>query len=60
MASTLAYGLNYVANQQIKQIIDDLKSDNTDDLYTNISLPIFYTNEQLKKTTPYMSVGKKN
>jgi len=56
MASTLAYGLNYVANQQIKQIIEDLKSDKTDDLYTPISLPLFYSKEQLKQTSPYVAV----
>jgi len=56
MASTLAYGLNYVANQQIKQIIEDLKSDKSEDFYTPISLPLFYSKEQLKKTSPYVAV----
>lgn len=56
MSSTLAYGLNYVANQQIKQIIEDLKSDNSDYLYTPVSLPLFFSKEELKKTSPYVAV----
>jgi hypothetical protein len=57
MASTLAYGLNYIANQQIKKIIDDLKSDKTEEVYTSISMPIIYTKEDLKKTSPYVAVS---
>jgi len=58
MASTLAYGLNYVANQQIKNLINDLKSDNDQDsIYTSVSIPLIYTKDQLKKTTPYVAVS---
>lgn len=58
MASTLAYGLNYVANQQIKKIIEDFKSDNNDDnLYTSVSYPLFYSPNEIKKTSPYLMVN---
>ena len=56
MASTLAYGLNYVANQQIKKLINDLKSDDDDSIYTSYSVPLIYTKDDLKKTSPYMNV----
>lgn len=56
MASTLAYGLNYVANQQIKQIISDLKNDD-DSYYTSVSVPIVYTGETIKKTSPYVAIS---
>lgn len=57
MASTLAYGLNYVANQQLKKLINDLKHDDYDDsIYTSVSYPLIYTKEDLKKTSPFVSV----
>jgi hypothetical protein len=59
MASTLAHGLNYIAAQQVKQIIKDLKSDNDDDLYTSVSYPLIYanTNNNIKKTSPFVMVS---
>ena len=57
MASTLAYGLNYVANQQLKSLINDLKNEDHDEnFYTSVSLPLVYTKEQLKTTSPYVAV----
>ena len=58
MASTLAHGLNYLATQQLKQIIQDFKSDN-DDLYSSVSYPLIYTNTNtsLKKTSPFVMVS---
>jgi hypothetical protein len=57
MASTLAYGLNYVANQQIKKLINDLNSDKEDySVYTSASIPLIYTKDELKKTSPFVSV----
>lgn len=57
MASTLAYGLNYVANQQIKKLINDLNSDKNDDsVYSSVSIPLIYTKDDLKKTSPFVSV----
>lgn len=56
MSSTLAYGLNYIANQQIKKIIEDLKSDKSEDLYTAVSLPLVYTKSDLQKTSPFVAV----
>jgi hypothetical protein len=57
MTSTLTYGLNYIANQQIKKIIDDLKTDNSDNFYSSsFAVPFIYTNEDLKTTSPYVSV----
>lgn len=56
MASTLAYGLSYVANQQFKKLINDLKHDDNDDsIYTSVSIPLIYTKEDLKKTSPFVS-----
>lgn len=57
MASTLAHGLNYIATQQIKQIIKDFKTD--DDLYSTVSYPLIYTNSDLntKKTSPFVMVN---
>lgn len=58
MASTLALGLNYIATQQIKKIINDLKSDNNDDdLYNSVSYPLIYANSNLKKTSPFVMVS---
>jgi hypothetical protein len=57
MASTLAYGLNYVANQQIKKLINDLNSDKDDSIYTSVSIPLIYTKDDLKKTSPFVSVA---
>jgi hypothetical protein len=56
MASTLAHGLNYIATQQLKQIIKDFKSDNDDDLYNTVSYPLIYanTNVNMKKTSPFV------
>jgi hypothetical protein len=57
MASTLAYGLNYVANQQLKKFINDLKNDDHDNLnYTSATIPIIYTRDDLRKTSPFVSV----
>lgn len=57
MASTLAHGLNYIATQQLKQIIKDFKTD--DDLYTSVSYPLIYTNSNtnMKKTSPFVMVS---
>jgi hypothetical protein len=60
MASTLAHGLNYIATQQIKQIISDLKSDRDDDyLYNSVSYPLIYvdTVQNSKNTSPYVMVS---
>jgi hypothetical protein len=58
MASTLAHGLNYIANQQLKQIIQDFNSDD-DNLYSSVSYPLIYTNsnQNLKKTSPFVMVS---
>jgi hypothetical protein len=61
MASTLAHGLNYIATQQLKQIIQDFKSD--DDLYSSVSYPLIYANSNLnlnsnlKTTSPFVMVS---
>jgi hypothetical protein len=57
MASTLAHGLNYIATQQLKQIIQDFKSD--DDLYSSVSYPLIYanSNSNLKTTSPFVMVS---
>jgi hypothetical protein len=58
MASTLAHGLNYIATQQIKQIIKDFKTDD-DDLYSTVSYPLIYTNSNINmgKTSPFVMVN---
>jgi len=58
MASTLAHGLNYIATQQIKQIIKEFKTDD-DDLYSTVSYPLIYTNNDvnMKKTSPFVMVN---
>lgn len=55
MASTLAHGLNYIANQQIKKLIHDLSSDDNTS-YTSVVFPIVDTNVNLKKTSPFLNV----
>jgi len=58
MNSTLAFGLNYIAKEQIKKLIKDLNSDPNSDnntLYTSVALPMVYTKEQLKTTSPFVS-----
>jgi len=56
MASTLAHGLNYIATQQLKQIINGFNSDNDDDLYNTVSYPLIYANSNvsMKKTSPFV------
>ena len=58
MASTLAHGLNYIATQQIKQIIKEFKTDD-DDLYSTVSYPLIYANSDMnvKKTSPFVMVN---
>jgi len=56
MASTIAHGLNYIATQQIKEIIKDFKND--DDLYSSVSYPLIYSsdNQNMKNTSPFVMV----
>jgi hypothetical protein len=58
MASTLAHGLNYIATQQIKQIIKEFKTDD-DDLYSTVSYPLIYTDNQpnVKQTSPFVMIN---
>jgi hypothetical protein len=61
MASTLAHGLNYIATQQIKQIIKEFKTDD-EDLYSTVSYPLIYANTNtsmpnVKKTSPFVMVN---
>jgi hypothetical protein len=59
MSSTLAHGLNYIASQQIKQIIQGFKNDDDDNLYTSVSYPLIYTknNYDNKQTSPFVMVS---
>ncbi len=58
MASTLAHGLNYIAQQQIKQIIKNLNTDE-DELYSTVSYPLIYTpaNQNTKNQSPFVMVS---
>jgi len=58
MASTLAYGLNDIYKNQIKQLLEDLKTDDSDVITT--SYPLIYTSPQIinpKLATPFVSVN---
>jgi hypothetical protein len=57
MASTMAIGLNYIAKTQIKQLLDDLKTDDSDIVST--SIPLIYTSNIVdpKLASPYLAVN---
>jgi len=57
--STLAYGLNYIANEQLKKVLNDLKNSD-DDLYNTVSYPLIYAKSDplnVKTTSPYVVVS---
>ena len=58
MASTLAVGLDYIAKSQIRQLLDDLKSDDSDNLST--TYPLIYSSGQVitpKLVTPFVTIN---
>jgi hypothetical protein len=58
MNSTLTHGLNFIATQQIKQIINNLNSNS--DNYSTIVLPYVYTKKEIKETSPFITVTPVN
>ena len=57
MASTLSLGLDFIAKEQIKQILNDLNSDK--DLYKQVNYPLIYTNSDVvnyKNSSPFALV----
>ena len=59
MASTLSTGLNYLAKEQIKQLLNDLTSDDNNSNNNMLSYPLIYTSNQVinsKNVSPFVMV----